>query len=251
MQFLIFRRMEGQDLRQTLVTLGLSIIFSDLMVWVWGGNAIQIDTPDYLAGPVPTPIVVALKSSGEAVFLQYPRVRLVIFAAAVLIGIAMWLALHRTRIGVMIRAGVDDRDMLSVLGYRVQLLFVAGVRLRRWTCRNGRNRRRHLSVDLAGRGFAIFCWPRWWWSLSAAWDRFRARRLAPSSSDLSEQFGTGLFPELRDRPELPDHGHRARHSPARAPGEALNGVGADHGDPTRHRRAARVRAVDREPRAES
>jgi len=124
MQFLIFRRMEGEDLRQTLVTLGLSIVFSDLMVWVWGGNAIQIDTPDSLLGPLPTPIVVAVRSSGEAVFLQYPRVRLVIFAAAVLIGIAMWLALHRTRIGVMIRAGVDDRDMLSVLGYRVQLLFV-------------------------------------------------------------------------------------------------------------------------------
>lgn len=124
MQFLIFRRMEGQDLRQTLVTLGLSIIFSDLMVWVWGGNAIQIDTPDYLLGPVSTPIVVALKSDGEAVFLRYPAVRLVIFAAAVIIGIGMWLALHRTRIGVMIRAGVDDRDMLSVLGYRVQLLFI-------------------------------------------------------------------------------------------------------------------------------
>ena len=72
MQFLIFRRMEGQDLRQTLVTLGLSIIFSDLMVWVWGGNAIQIDTPDWLLGPVATPIVVAVKSSGEAVFLRYP-----------------------------------------------------------------------------------------------------------------------------------------------------------------------------------
>jgi branched-chain amino acid transport system permease protein len=124
MQFFIFRRMEGQDLRQTLVTLGLSIIFSDLMVWVWGGNAIQIDTPDYLLGPVPTPIVVAVKSNGEAVFLQYPMVRLVIFAAAVIIGVAMWVALNRTRIGVLIRAGVDDRDMLSVLGYRVQLLFV-------------------------------------------------------------------------------------------------------------------------------
>ncbi len=123
MQFLIFRRMEGQDLRQTLVTLGLSIVFSDLMVWVWGGNAIQIDTPDYLLGPTPTPIVVAVRSSGATMFLQYPRVRLVIFAAAVIIGIGMWLALHRTRIGVMIRAGVDDRDMLSVLGYRVQLLF--------------------------------------------------------------------------------------------------------------------------------
>jgi branched-chain amino acid transport system permease protein len=142
-QFFIFRKMEGQDLRQTLVTLGLSIIFADLMVWVWGGNAIQIDTPDYLAGPVPTPIVVSIRSSGEPVFLQYPLVRLVIFAAAVLIGIGMWLALNstlvgaiaigilmwlalnRTKIGLLIRAGVDDRDMLSVLGYRVQLLFVA------------------------------------------------------------------------------------------------------------------------------
>jgi branched-chain amino acid transport system permease protein len=124
MQVIIFRRMEGQDLRQTLVTLGLSVVFSDLMVWVWGGNAFQITTPDYLAGPVPTPIVVAVKSSGEAVFLQYPRVRLVIFVAAVVIGIGMWLALNRTRIGVMIRAGVDDRDMLSILGYRVQLVFV-------------------------------------------------------------------------------------------------------------------------------
>jgi branched-chain amino acid transport system permease protein len=125
MQFLIFRRMEGQDLRQTLVTLGLSIVFSDLMVWIWGGNAIQIDTPDYLEGPVPMPIVIAVKSNGETVFLQYPLVRLVIFAAAVVIGVAMWLALNRTRVGVMIRAGVDDRDMLSVLGYRVQLLFIA------------------------------------------------------------------------------------------------------------------------------
>ncbi len=125
MQFFIFRRMEGQDLRQTLVTLGLSIVFSDLMVWVWGGNAIQIDTPDYLDGPVVTPIVVAVRSSGETVFLYYPAVRLVIFAAAVVIGVGMWLALNRTRVGVMIRAGVDDRDMLSVLGYRVQLLFVA------------------------------------------------------------------------------------------------------------------------------
>jgi branched-chain amino acid transport system permease protein len=124
MQFFIFRRMEGEDLRQTLVTLGLAIVFSDLMVWVWGGNAIQIDTPDALSGPVPTPIIVSIRSSGEVVFLQYARVRLVIFAAAVLIGIGMWLALNRTRIGMMIRAGVDDRDMLSVLGYRVQLLFV-------------------------------------------------------------------------------------------------------------------------------
>ena len=123
MQVLIFRRMEGQDLRQTLVTLALSIVFADLMLWVWGGNAIQIDAPDYLYGPVVTPIVVFVRSNGDVLFLRYPIVRIVIFAAAVIIGVAMWLALHRTRIGVMIRAGVDDRDMLSVMGYRVQLLF--------------------------------------------------------------------------------------------------------------------------------
>ena len=124
MQFFIFRRMEGEDLRQTLVTLGLAIIASDLMVWIWGGDAIQIDTPDSLLGPLPTPIILSIKSSGEPVFLQYARVRLAIFGAAVVIGVGMWLALQRTRIGMMIRAGVDDRDMLSVLGYRVQLLFV-------------------------------------------------------------------------------------------------------------------------------
>jgi len=124
MQVLIFRRMEGQDLRQTLVTLALAIVFSDVMVWIWGGNAIQIDAPNYLFGPVATPIVVFVRSSGQAVFLHYPAVRIAIFAAAVVIGIAMWLALHRTRIGMMIRAGVDDRDMLSAVGYRVQLIFV-------------------------------------------------------------------------------------------------------------------------------
>jgi branched-chain amino acid transport system permease protein len=124
MQVLIFRRMEGQDLRQTLVTLALAIIFSDVMVWIWGGNAIQIDAPNYLYGPVATPIVVFVRSSGQAVFLHYPAVRIAIFVAAVVIGVAMWLALHRTRIGMMIRAGVDDRDMLSVAGYRVQLIFV-------------------------------------------------------------------------------------------------------------------------------
>jgi branched-chain amino acid transport system permease protein len=124
MQVLIFRRMEGQDLRQTLVTLALSIIFADLMLWVWGGNATQIDAPNYLYGPVATPIVVFVRSDGHAVFLHYPAVRIAIFCAAVVIGVAMWLALNLTRIGMMIRAGVDDRDMLSVLGYRVQLIFV-------------------------------------------------------------------------------------------------------------------------------
>ncbi len=220
MQFLIFRRMEGQDLRQTLVTLGLSIIFSDLMVWVWGGNAIQIDTPDYLLGPVPTPIVLALKSSGEAVFLQYPLVRLVIFVAAVLIGIGMWVALNRTRIGMMIRAGVDDRDMLSVLGYRVQLLFIAVFAFGAGTCRHGGRCRRDLSVDLTRRGYPLppgvvagcHCRRHGLDTGRGAW---RAHHR------LRRTIRPNLLPELRHRFDLRDHGHRSGYSSSGTVGETL------------------------------
>jgi branched-chain amino acid transport system permease protein len=124
LQIVVFRRMEGQDLRQTMVTIGLSIVFADLMLWVFGGDFYQIQTPGWLVGPIELPLVTAVKSSGEAVYLRYPMVRLVIFAAAVVIGIAMWLALNRTRVGMMVRAGVDDRDMLAATGVPIQLVFV-------------------------------------------------------------------------------------------------------------------------------
>lgn len=124
LQVVVFRRMEGEDLRQTLVTIGISIVLADLMLWIWGGDFYQILTPDWLSGPVRTFFVSAVKSSGEPVFITYPMVRLVILAAAIVIGIGMWLALNRTRIGMLIRAGVDDRDMLSASGVRVQRVFV-------------------------------------------------------------------------------------------------------------------------------
>jgi len=124
LQVAVFRRMEGQDLRQTLVTIGISIVLADLMLWWFGGNSYQIQTPSWLRGPVELPFVTAVKSSGEAVYLTYPIVRLVIFAASIAIGLIMWLALNRTRIGMIVRAGVDDRDMLSAMGVPIQLVFV-------------------------------------------------------------------------------------------------------------------------------
>ncbi|MGY4331720.1 ABC-type branched-subunit amino acid transport system permease subunit [Bradyrhizobium sp. LB7.2] len=48
LQVLVFRRMEGQDLRQTMVTIGLSIVFADLMLWACGGDFYQIQTPNWL-----------------------------------------------------------------------------------------------------------------------------------------------------------------------------------------------------------
>ena len=125
LQVVVFRWMEGQELRQTLVTIGLSIVLADLMLWAVGGDFYQIETPSWLVGPVQLPFVLAMRSDGEAVMLQYPLVRLGIFVAAVVIGTLMWLALNKTRLGMQIRAGVDDRDMLSATGVRVQAVFVA------------------------------------------------------------------------------------------------------------------------------
>jgi branched-chain amino acid transport system permease protein len=124
LQVLVFRRMEGEDLRQTLVTLGIGIVVADLMLWGFGGDFYNINPPEWMSGPLSTFFVTGMKSDGSLVFLKYPMVRIVILAAAVVVGVAMWLALNRTRIGMMIRAGVDDREMLAATGIRVQMIFI-------------------------------------------------------------------------------------------------------------------------------
>ncbi len=124
LQLVVFRRMEGEELRQTLVTIGISIVLADVLLWIWGGDFYQVQTPDWLFGAVTLPIVLAQKSSGEAVYMTYPMVRITILCASIVIGVLMWLGLNKTRVGMMIRAGVDDRDMLSATGVRVQIVFV-------------------------------------------------------------------------------------------------------------------------------
>jgi len=125
LQYVVFRRMEGEDLRQTLVTIGISIVAADLMLWIWGGDFYQLLTPAWLSGPVELPFVTSVhRSTGELIFLTYPIVRLVILVAAVVLGVGMWLVLTRTRIGMIIRAGVDDREMLQATGVPIQLVFV-------------------------------------------------------------------------------------------------------------------------------
>jgi branched-chain amino acid transport system permease protein len=121
----IFRRMEGEELRQTMVTIGLSVVLADLMLWIWGGQSYTIFAPDWLFGPVTLPIISGVRSSGEAIYLTYPAVRMAILAAAIVIGVGMWLVLNRTRLGMLVRAGVDDREMLSASGVRIQYVFLA------------------------------------------------------------------------------------------------------------------------------
>lgn len=123
LQVLIFRRMEGDDLRQTLVTIGISIIAADVMLAVWTGTTYQFSPPDWLFGATVLPVISVIKSSGAEVYIKYPVYRLAVLAAAVAVGVSLWLFLNRTKIGMMIRAGVNDREMLSASGVNVQLVF--------------------------------------------------------------------------------------------------------------------------------
>ena len=108
---LLLRQVPGQPLAQVLVTLGISFMVADVCLMAWGGDPIAIATPDSLTGIV---------RIGPLIF---PLYRIAVIGIAAVVGIALWLLLDKTRIGAMIRAGVDDPDMARVVGIRVSGLF--------------------------------------------------------------------------------------------------------------------------------
>jgi len=113
MQVSIFRFMPGQDLRQTMVTIGLSIVIADLLMWIIGAQVHQMSPPAVTSGG----------PGGLPVIRAYSTYRLSLLPIGIVIGVALWLFLNRTRVGMMIRAGVDDRAMLAAAGINVNLIF--------------------------------------------------------------------------------------------------------------------------------
>lgn len=107
--------MQGQELRQTLVTIGVSIIAADQLLAIFGRHSQQFFPPDILFGSVSVPFV----QSG-----QYSTFRLFQIVVAVAVGLGLWLILRHTKLGIVVRAGVDDRAMLSALGVNVPLVSV-------------------------------------------------------------------------------------------------------------------------------
>jgi branched-chain amino acid transport system permease protein len=108
---LLLRRLAGQELAQVLLTLGLSFIVSDLCLIIWTGDPYQPLAPSQVSGAV---------IAGGVIF---PLYRLVVVAIAVVIAIALWLLVDWTRLGAMIRAGVDDAPIARMIGIRVSRLF--------------------------------------------------------------------------------------------------------------------------------
>ena len=109
----VLRRLAGRPLSQVLATLGIAFIIADACLWIWGGDPMQLPGPEMLRGAV------ALHGT------RFPIYRLGVIAFAAILFVALWLLLDRTRIGAMIRAGVDDLEMARAVGIPARKLFTA------------------------------------------------------------------------------------------------------------------------------
>lgn len=109
----LLRRLAGNERGQVLVTLGIGFIIADLCLMVWGGDPLPLAAPAALRPP--------LRVAG----LIFPTYRLVVLGVAIVGLVLLVLLMDRTRLGAMIRAGVDDRMMARGVGIPVSMLFTA------------------------------------------------------------------------------------------------------------------------------
>ena len=110
-QQVFLRWFQGQDMRETLITIAISVILADQMLTHFGGLAKDIRWPGILDHFL---IVWDFRYSVPRLFMLF---------AAIVVGVALWLWLHKTRTGMVIRAGVDDTSMVQALGINVQVVF--------------------------------------------------------------------------------------------------------------------------------
>ena len=108
---LVLRRLKANPLGQVLVTLGMSFIISDACLLFWGGDSIPVPTPQNLQAPT------------RILGFVFPTYRLVLVGCAIGAAIVLYYLLDRTRLGAMIRAGVDDGQMARAVGIPVSRLF--------------------------------------------------------------------------------------------------------------------------------
>jgi len=113
-QQLFLRWNQGEDLRQALITIAISVIMADQMLAQFGGIAKDVKPPS------------SWPESVSIVGVQYGFFRLVIVTGAALaIGLLLWWLIKRTRFGLIVRAGVDDREMVSAIGINIPIVFAA------------------------------------------------------------------------------------------------------------------------------
>jgi len=109
---LLLRFVAGNVLRQVLLTLGLALVLDDLALVIFGGDAFTVQVPGVLRGPF------------QLGAMAYPKYRLFLLLFSVLVFIGLAVLLRHTRLGALIRAGVDDAEMVDAMGIDIQRVFI-------------------------------------------------------------------------------------------------------------------------------
>lgn len=107
----LLRPVRGQVLPEVLLTVGIGFVFADMSLAIWGGDPRSVPIPAFLRGGV------------DIGFLVYPRFRFFVIACALVVGAGLFYLHSRTRVGAIVRAGVDDREMISALGININRVF--------------------------------------------------------------------------------------------------------------------------------
>ncbi|WP_438007424.1 branched-chain amino acid ABC transporter permease [Sorangium sp. So ce321] len=108
----LLRPTKGSDMRQALVTIGAGIVIADQLLAQYGGHSYEVTPPPEIDG------------STSLFGVVYPTIRLFTMGAAVVVGVTLWFVIKRTRLGRLVRAGIDDRDMVAALGINVDAVLL-------------------------------------------------------------------------------------------------------------------------------
>ncbi len=111
-RFLLRRVHIFGHVHELLLTFGLAYIITEVVKWVWGNFPLAVNVGGFLNETV------------EIIGITYPVYRIFIFACAVLVGGIMALILYKTRLGIILRAAVNDSEMVNALGFNVPLVFM-------------------------------------------------------------------------------------------------------------------------------
>jgi len=110
-EFGLLRFVRGQELPEVLLTIGVSFVIADVCLWIFGGDPQQLPN--------------AVRPQGTMTIgtFSYPWYGIFVIAVALVIGIALAIVQTKTRVGAIVRAGVDDREMISAMGVNIRWVF--------------------------------------------------------------------------------------------------------------------------------
>jgi len=111
LQSIFLRRFYLKHLQQVLLTFGFAFIIADLCLWIWGGNPFSLPKPALFKGSI---------WLGDVVF---PAYRLMVVLVGVIVAVGLWIFQEKTKYGAIVRAGVDDEEMLRGAGINIQMVF--------------------------------------------------------------------------------------------------------------------------------